>query len=254
MKDELLDKVISSKKTCYFVSPHFDDAVLSAGALAGYLKDQGNKVVVINIFTQAGPRPYTLSAKAYLRQCQYVNAERLYEDRHREDHNALASIADQVINLGFTDALWRPKHSGLSRHFGKALPELGVVYPTYRLHITKGKLARSDRPTVTEIMRKLESVIESEDPAVFCPLGIGNHIDHVITRMVCDELFSNPIHWADYPYNLSNGDKAKATEMKSFSFDQGQAEKGLLIEKYKSQYKALFPDTPQLMAEVFYYE
>ncbi|HUC19943.1 MAG TPA: PIG-L family deacetylase, partial [Candidatus Polarisedimenticolaceae bacterium] len=243
----LLQEIMAGGKPCYFISPHYDDMAFSAGALATHLKPT-NPIVAINVFTKAAKRPYTLSTKAYLRQCGYTDTEQLYADREAEDKQALAALADKIINLGFTEALGRRSYGKSPRGLGKIIPELAHAYPIYRFHITKGKVARSDAHTVTELEKKLAELIDPQ-AMVFCPLGVGGHIDHVITRLACDKLFPQPIHWSDYPYNLTADSSALTGGMQSLSFDAHRPEKTALITAYKSQYNAIFGQGLNLTSE-----
>jgi LmbE family N-acetylglucosaminyl deacetylase len=250
MKTSILDDLTTKKQTCYFISPHFDDMIFSAGALASELS-KTNEIIVINIFTAAG-QPHTLSAKAYLKQCEYTDAQKLYQDRSAEDKDALQGLADKVINLGFSEALWRKEPGKLPTFFGRLIPELGSIYPTYRFNIIKGTIAQADLPLVDAIKKKLKALIPDQSAVVFCPLGVGNHIDHVITHVVCKELFANPIYWADYPYTLSNT-PIPHEMMSSFSYSENMGAKAKLVSKYKTQYKAMFGTSePSLEPERFY--
>jgi LmbE family N-acetylglucosaminyl deacetylase len=235
MQATIVDDIITKKKVCYFISPHYDDMIFSAGGLATKLT-KTNKIVVVNVFTTAGHR-HTLSAKAYLGQCNYSDAAELYQDRAKEDKDALAAVADEVIDLGFNEALWRKKSGLVAKLFGKILPEFDSIYPTYRFHIIKGRVAKADRPTVTAIETKLKEIVSLDNAVVFCPLGIGNHIDHVITHLACKESFPHPIYWADYPYTQNSDTN---TKMNSFKYDGHMTEKTKLVAKYKTQYQAMF--------------
>jgi LmbE family N-acetylglucosaminyl deacetylase len=236
MNEHFIEDIITQKKTCYFISPHFDDMIFSSGALATKLR-KTNTVIVINIFTQAGEQ-HTLSAKAYLKQCGYHDAAKLYTDRASEDKTAISPITDQVIDLGFQEALWRKRPGKLSRMLGKILPEFGSIYPTYRFNIAKGRIAKADRPTVAAIEAKLKELITTDNAAIFCPMGIGNHIDHVITHDICERLFAHPVYWADYPYTQKS-DKPLGTG-NDISFAENMEEKATLIAEYKTQYEAMF--------------
>lgn len=249
MLNTIIQSIIAQRKICYFVSPHFDDAILSAGALISYLS-RYTKIVIINVFTKAGEKPYTLSAKTYLKQCGYTDAEILYKDREQEDAVVFNHIADEIINLGFVDALWRKKYTRgiISRLFNK-IAELQVLYPLYKFHITKGVIARQDFKTLEEIKTELQNIVQDDRGAVFCPFGIGNHIDHVITRRACDELYRQVIYWSDYPYDLKN--KQNTDEFISYSFEKNLADKHELIKGYQTQYTAMFGSGFQLKPEIF---
>lgn len=249
MTDKLLQAIIKEKKTCYFVSPHFDDAVLSAGALMTYLAAH-TKLVIINVFTKSDPSVTTFSARTFLKQCGYTDAAQLYIDRETEDADVFKNIADKIINLGFVDALWRKKYTRniFSRIFYR-IPELQVIYPTYKLHITKGMIAKQDFKTLEMIKTKLQEIITNDNSVVFCPFAIGNHIDHVITRRACDELYQDIIYWSDYPYNLKDGKKIDA--FTAYSFEKNMTSKHELIKGYRTQYTAMFGKGFQSKPEIF---
>jgi LmbE family N-acetylglucosaminyl deacetylase len=233
MPDPIIQTIIKEKKVCYFISPHFDDAIFSAGALLTYLA-QHTKVITINIFTES-EKFNTLSAKVYLKQCGYTDAKKLYDDRKSEDAKVFNNVADNVINLGFVDALWRkkPQRGFLSQLFS-FFPELQVIYPTYRFHIIKGIIAKEDLPTCRSIAEKLKETIIDKNAAIFCPFSVGNHIDHVITRKACEDVFSDLIYWSDFPYNEAM--KKDTHNFRSFSFENNKEKKIQLMKGYSSQY------------------
>jgi LmbE family N-acetylglucosaminyl deacetylase len=249
MENTILETIIKRKKPVFFVSPHFDDAVFSAGALMQYLSKH-IEVVVLTVFTKAGKMPYTLSAKTYLQQCGYTDAEQLYRDRTKEDAEALKTITGKSINLGFVEALWRkkPKASIFSKIFSQ-IPEFSVLYPTYRWHIISGNIAKEDFQTISVIKKHLEDQIKPIDSFVFCPVGIGSHIDHLVTRKACVG-FDNLIYWADFPYNTKT--QQSMSEFSSFIFDRELENKQKLAEKYQTQYKAMFKDGFPLQPEQFF--
>jgi hypothetical protein len=251
MNDTFLQSIIRNKKTCYFISPHFDDAIFSAGALMRYLSKY-TKIVVINIFTKGGKKPYTLSATTYLKQCNYTDADKLFFDREKEDGIVLSSLTDKVINLGFVDALWRkkPEENIWTKLFSN-IAELQMLYPTYRFHVTSGKVAKKDVETIVQIKKKLSDVVPSEQSVIFCPLGIGNHIDHVLARISCEKLFPEVIYWSDFPYNLNTA--IDTSTLHSFQFTRDIQEKEKFIKGYVSQYHAMFKDGLDLKPEVFYF-
>lgn len=252
MNQSFISTLIDDKKSCYFISPHFDDAVFSAGLLMRYLSGK-TKVIVINIFTKADKKPYTLSAKTFLRQCRYSDANTLFIDREKEDAAVLQNIADKVINLGYVDALWRKKQQQtfLSKLFSK-IPEMHMLYPTYFFHIKTGKVAKQDEELIYTVGQRLNNIITSDNSVIFCPFAIGNHIDHVIARLACERAFTNVIYWSDFPYNLHTTPDTR--NFVSFQFDENLNEKHRLVKGYVSQYNAMFGKGLYLHPEIFYWK
>src|SRR5260221_14357797 len=97
---DLLKEIISKKIPCVFVSPHFDDAVLSCGTLLTKLSGKTD-ITVINVFTKAHGKPYTLSARKNLIDSgKYSDADKLFGDREQEDKKALSKLSVKISNLG----------------------------------------------------------------------------------------------------------------------------------------------------------
>src|SRR3989304_10331904 len=93
---KLTKQIINEKAPCLFISPHLDDAVLSAGDFILFLIEQKIPVTVITVFTKISPKPYTLSAKSFIRQCGYNDAELLFADRRNEDKEIFEKIGVQT--------------------------------------------------------------------------------------------------------------------------------------------------------------
>jgi LmbE family N-acetylglucosaminyl deacetylase len=132
------------------LSPHLDDAALSCGAMMMYAAGR-TSVTVLTLFTEAGQPPHTLSARQYLRQVGAKSAQALYRQRRAEDLAALEPLGITCVHAGLTEALFRrrPQHRPWAP-LTRLLPELAHVYPTYRWHISGGRVADSDSHTLQE--------------------------------------------------------------------------------------------------------
>lgn len=242
--NNIFSAIVQDKIPCYFVSPHLDDAALSCGAVISYLKDK-TKVTVISVCTEISPLPYTLSAKTFLRQCGFESAKRLFELRRQEDREVFQSIGVETRHLGLTDASWRKKEhlNFFERMFGRLLPEFLHVYPTYRWHIISGRVSALDEETVSLLKRVLKKEIDNtKKVCVFCPMAIGGHVDHVLTRDCVTELFDECVVWSDFPYNSTSKEfflRGVETGEK-YTFSSHKEQKEQLIRRYATQYEAMF--------------
>lgn len=227
-----IEHIIKNKIPCYFVSPHYDDAALSAGGLITDLAKH-TKVTVITVFTK-GDKVNTFSAKKALQNFKTDTADTLYQLRAKENSDAFNSISVPTIDLNYTEALWRKieKPNLFSKIGSKLLPEFAHIYPTYKFHIQTGKVSGRDMHTVGSIASDLKALI-SEDAVVFCPEGIGGHVDHVATKLAVEKVFS-PIYWADQPYSHRTNTKF-GTRYKHMN-----ASKNKLISFYKTQIEPMF--------------
>ncbi len=236
---DIVSKILRQKSSIVIISPHFDDAVLSCGMLMMALEGKVD-VRVVNVFTTAHEGPYTLSAKKFLKDSNNEsNANDLFEKRLKEDKKALSFIkVKEIKNLGISDALFRRKSQ--QQLFGKFVPELNHVYPTYRFHITSS-VSNTD-PAMDVLRTKLQSM-KKENVVVLAPYGIGNHVDHQIVRKVCEEVFDNLILYSDFPYNVrTNNYGEDISEYRRYELNSNIDKKKKCIEMYTSQFIGLFPD------------
>jgi hypothetical protein len=126
-----------------------------------------------------------------------------------------------------------------------ALPELVHRYPTYRFDIAKGRVAHGDRPLTANLTTQIHDLIKRTSAEVlFCPLGVGQHVDHLITRTIGQQYPQQVIYYSDFPYNQSSTadpDFIKKNKLKAWVWNKKINEKTPLIQGYKTQVSALFP-------------
>ncbi|HBC72800.1 MAG: hypothetical protein UX91_C0006G0044 [Candidatus Amesbacteria bacterium GW2011_GWB1_47_19] len=248
---KLIDRIIEHRLPVYFISPHLDDAVFSAGGLISRLSRK-TQVKIINVFTRADNLRPTLSAAVYLRQCGSPDARRLFIIRKREDAGILKTLGIKPIDLDYTDALWRRK----KRFPGSFIPELGAVYPTYRWHVVTGKSSPADSGLIDKLSHRLSRAVPSE-AVVFAPLSIGRHVDHVIIRNICSQLPNRVIYWCDFPYNQKFRPDMKFIgqhHLHKSVLPVSPTVRHRLISGYRSQTPAVFPaGIPPLSREIYYY-
>lgn len=240
--DTFLKKIINNNQTCVFISPHLDDAMLSAGGLINNLSKK-TKVIVINVFTESSDKRQTLSAWKFVKDMGYEKPSILFAERRKEDKEAFSLMGIEPINLGFPDALWRRKNGMFSSLLGRLLPEFAHVYPTYRWHMTKGIIANSDRKTLSAVADKIKEVLKNEkNPIIFAPLGIGKHVDHSLVREVCKAMFDhNLVYWSDFPYNARENNEGTPPEgYKKAYYEVNRKTKEELIKAYRTQVSGLF--------------
>jgi len=248
---EFIESIVDSRKNCYFISPHLDDAVFSAGEMIARLSGKCN-IKIINVFTSCGDGISTLSGYKYLKDHKAKSAKKLYESRVKEDEKAFKTLGLVPINLGFVDALWRKKQKNKS-----FIPEINSVYPTYRFHISKGKLSRYDDETYLQISEKIKKIIQQdEDFIVFCPIGIGGHVDHKLVRKICENEFGDHVvYWADIPYRFSkkiHNSNLLKSEYMGFELDILGNSKQVVSEIYQTQINQVISDKTILKRSELY--
>lgn len=229
-----------------FVSPHLDDGVLSCGALISDLRP-GHEITVATVFSSAAPGPVSLSARQYLRQCRSTDPQSLYRLRQAEDQEVLTRLGVETVHLGAVEALFRrrPRLTPLRAFIGRFLPELSLVYPTYRYHVIRRSPSRQEDELVRQITGEVMALVAARQPrTVFLPLGLGGHVDHMIVRSVGQACPDLAVYYADFPYSARQGEDdsfARAHGLVPVEWRRGVEDKTELIKAYRSQWPSLFP-------------
>lgn len=241
----VLERVLGDRSPVLFLSAHLDDVVLSCGALIESVM-QTCTVTVATLFTAAACPPHTRAARSFLRQCGAPDAATLFEARRTEDRDVLREMNVEHVHLGETDALFRQRELRLGgERVRRLLPELGHRYPTYRFDIAKGRVSRGDRAMIDGLVRRVGSLVDRTGArVVFAPVGIGRHVDHLITRSVGLRQDVDTIFYSDFPYNLAHDpDRAflDRHRLTSWAWSHGIEAKQRLIRGYRTQADALFP-------------
>lgn len=241
-----------------FLSPHLDDAVLSCGALMSGLAGRV-PLRVVTVFTEAGAPPHTLATRSFLRQCGAGDAGGLYAERRAEDAAVLGALGAQAVHLGGVDALFRRRHSRIAAVLGRVLPEIDHCYPTYRYDIARGRVSGGDRGTVADLGAVLRRVLDgpgSGAGVVFAPLGIGRHVDHLLTRSLATGWTGAVVYYGDFPYCLRSEPEQEFLRrhgLTGWEWPDRLGEKIELAAGYRTQMPALFgPGPVPVVPEQFY--
>lgn len=180
-----------------YLSPHFDDAVLSCGGLIWEQVRAGHNVEIWTIF--AGfPPPGPLSEFASANHALWgvSSGEETVAMRRLEDQNAAAIVGAELVHFDLPDCIYRKSLRG------------DFLY-TQTVMTTP---IRADRGLPRRIATVLRSELEQDD-RLLCPLALGGHVDHLQVRKAAESL-REPLHYyADIPYVLNSPETlAPATE------------------------------------------
>lgn len=241
-----IERSLAGDAPWLFLSPHLDDAVLSCGALIE-AQAQEREIIVATVFTEASPAPHTRAARSFVRQSTLEDGVQLFEARKAEDKAVLAAMGVQLIHLGAVDALFRRRQlPRLARGaWNKLLPELTHRYSTYRFDIALGRIARGDKTLIRQLqddVAELMAVTKAE--LLFVPVGVGSHVDHLITRKAGEGHPENLVLYSDFPYDLvSPPDTAGLARLgyQPWIWAEGLSSKHPRIRQYSTQADGLFP-------------
>jgi LmbE family N-acetylglucosaminyl deacetylase len=236
--NRLLHEVYTEGLPVVAVSPHLDDAVLSCGALLEHLARRC-PVTVVTVFTAASPRPWPLPASRQMRAIGEPDAERFYRQRQEEDSAVLADMGVGRAHLGFPDALFRRVGPGPGRLPGRPRRP---AYPTFRFDAARGRIAAADARLTDEVAVAIGSVA-GDARLVLAPLGVGRHVDHLITRAAIRDLAPDAVYYSDFPYSetaLPDADFIRRHCLVPHPRLAGRAENADRIAGYRSQIGGLF--------------
>ncbi|WMX48368.1 PIG-L deacetylase family protein [Streptomyces roseicoloratus] len=231
------------------LSPHLDDAVLSCGALLARLPGRRSSrasVTVMTVFTEGAPPPYTRAGRRFLRRTGRTDAEELYAERRTEDAAVLARLGVARVHAGFVDGLFRPVPAPgrLRRRVAGKVPELGHVYPTNRLHLSRGRVSPRDAETVRRVTDTVRELLQPGQGVLLAPLAVGGHVDHVLVRTAAVLSGLPAVFYSDFPYNVDEAPDPDFTgplDATETSLGEGLDEKAELIRGYRTQVDTLFP-------------
>lgn len=237
------------------MSPHLDDGVYSCGALLAYLAHRCD-VTVVSVFTEAAPPPWSLPARRRLRAVG-MDAETLYAHRRAEDTAVLDEIGVAAVHLGLRDAPYRRSGEAAA---GPSRRWRWPTYPTFRFDAARGWIAPADAGLPAEIGARVSEVVRARGARViFVPLGIGRHVDHLITRRAAQHLGVHPgsriVYYSDFPYSVTAApDRAfvQRAALVPYPWLNGRAENTKRIAGYKTQFVSLFPRGVPTSPEIYW--
>lgn len=189
-----------------YLSPHLDDAAYSCGGLLWTQTQAGEEVGVWTLFA-GDPPAGRLSPFAEHMHALWEIRDRSFGDRRAEDHRVCAMLGAKYRHFSFRDCIYR-----------RGGPRARFLYPTDK-HIF-GKLSRADSGLAEELVDEVTRALPPGAQLV-CPLGLGNHVDHLLTRLVAERLGRPLLYYEDFPYALQEpgkNDKVLASAWESEIF------------------------------------
>ena len=217
-----------------YISPHLDDAVLSAGGLI-YEQTRAGMDVEIWSFMCGFPSTEELSpyAQALHYQWGIPTAAELITARRAEDVKAAKIVGAKTVHFDFLDCIYRRGKNGDWLYSD-------VFVPPHE----------DDADLPARIADAISARLNPADQLV-CQFGLGSHLDHVLVRRAV-ELLQRPIFYdVDIPYLFKSPDElaSKTAGMKAKTrriTDSGVRAWLDAVSAYESQLSGLF-DSPQAM-------
>lgn len=211
-----------------YLSPHLDDAVLSAGGLIHAQAASGTPVEIWTLMAglpQGNELPEF--AQAMHRVWGFGTVKEAIETRRAEDDHAAAEVGATSVQFEFLDCIYRRGRDGQP------------LYSDVRIPI---------QPDDADLPARIAQAITLRlrpDDILICQFGIGRHVDHVIVRAAAELLHRPLVYDADMPYLLNHPDELRPNLAGLVETLHAVSEADLQcwiagIERYASQVDSVF--------------
>ena len=223
-----------------YLSPHLDDVALSLGGLLWEQAAAGESASIWTICAgDAPPDPPSPFAESLHKR--WGTGREAIVARRAEDIESCAILGASYQHLSTPDCIYRR-----SERTGEYLyaSEVSLTGP---LHPDEGALVR-------RLSQTLKTALNPEVRLV-CPLGLGNHVDHQLTRTAAEGLNIPLWYYADYPYirDIPNWEP-KNLEPITFPISQNGATVWQdSVSAHRSQISTFWKDIPEMRAEILDY-
>jgi LmbE family N-acetylglucosaminyl deacetylase len=219
-----------------YLSPHFDDAVLSCGGLIADQTRQDVETLQGSVSTEiwtvlaGNPRPGPLSEFAQQNHALWgvTSGMDMVAMRRAEDEAAASIVGADLVHFDIPDCIYRRSSKG---EFLYTETVMTSPHP-------------SDRKLPQRIATALRSELRKDDVLV-CPLGLGGHVDHELVRQAAESLQRPLLYYADVPYILNDPETLEpaisALESQLYTLSETGLEAWLQgVAAYRSQVDSLF--------------
>lgn len=224
-----------------YISPHLDDAVLSAG---GLIHDQVIAGVQVEIWTIlcGFPPSGELSPFAQVLHYQWgiASADELIRSRRAEDEKACHMVGAKPVYFDYLDCIYRR---------GKNDDWL------YSYIFVPPHDDEADLPA--RIAESISARLKPTDQLV-CQLGLGSHVDHVLVRRAVELLQRPLLYYTDIPYLFKTPEELAPNTVGMKANAYTVSETGLnvwqeAIAAYESQISSLFDSPDHMRSQIQQY-
>ncbi len=188
-----------------YLSPHPDDAVFSVGGLLHKQAQAGARVVVVTLATGNPPSgPLSPFAQA-IHERWSASGEgepalpaapaEVVALRRQEDLDALGELGIEAIHLDVPDCIYRVNPSTNRPMYTTEAALFGTLHP-------------SETNLIRRVAGKLTTLLRGFGRHhLYVPLGLGQHVDHQLTRKAAESMGGIYAYYEDFPYVDQEGDR-----------------------------------------------
>jgi LmbE family N-acetylglucosaminyl deacetylase len=187
---------MQTRYTTIYLSPHLDDVVLSCGGAIAAQTRAGDVVLIVSI--TAGDPPDQVSTYAASLHNRWQLVTDATAARRAEDLAACARLGAEALHWDLPDCIYR-------------LDDQGKPFYVSDDDIF-GPVAPAEQALVTRLAAQMATLPPADHIVV--PLGVGNHVDHQLTRLAAEQAFDPAVleYYEDYPYAQQPGALAHALD------------------------------------------
>lgn len=183
-----------------YLSPHLDDAALSCGGLIWEQTQRGDRVEIWTICAGDPPAGELSPFAAELHQRWQIGVEAVAR-RREEDLASCQTLSAAPRHFPLPDCIYRRAGEGYWQPGGNnrrnAESPGAFLYPDYQAIF--GSIHPLEFALVEQLANRLSESLPL-DATVVCPLTVGGHVDHQLTRLAAEQTQRNLWYYADYPY------------------------------------------------------
>ncbi len=208
--------------THVFVSPHPDDAALSCGGLIARLRDGGEPVTILTIYSGPGTlarlTPYQRLALGFGSREKWQPGDDTAAPGRPDLADAAPASAGGAAGAAPTPeqvmAVRRAEDESFARFVGASVVFLNLPDAVFRGYEGDAELLGEPRPDDPVPVEELRAALAGLAPdALYLPFAIGGHVDHRGARRAAMALLAEPgspyldraLFYEDFPYALTTG-------------------------------------------------
>ena len=227
-KNNALMHFLQKQKKYIILSPHLDDAVLSAGSLISFLVQQEIELKVVTVFTE-GSQLLSIATKQLLKNANFKDAVKYFQTRRSEDIDALKMLSvNSFEHLGFIDSEWRTLKNG------------SAIYDDSQL----ATIHDQEEMLYNKIVNCFKRIFDTEkNVCIVAPLARGRHIDHQIVRNAATNVCQKIMYYEDFPYSSryeNENEFIAGNNLSPFVWKGNYESKKKAILEYATQQFSLF--------------
>lgn len=175
--------------TWIYLSPHLDDVALSVGGLL-WEQSQGGEHVAVWTICGGDPPPGGFSPFAESLHSRWETGIEAMQTRRTEDIEACRTLGAKPIHFDISDCIYR-RSPKTEKHLYDSEDSLWIpVHP-------------DEEELIVQLTKSFKELLPP-DANVVCPLALGGHVDHRLTRSASERLGIPLWFYADYPYVLNS--------------------------------------------------